>query len=276
MPQPQHYWRRLQGKVAIVTGAGSQGAGFGTGKAISALFAREGARVCLADRDPARAEETLAMIAAAGGEAFVCAGDVTDSGDCARIVQATAQRYGALHVLVNNVGLGAGGGRLEQLDEALWQQIVDVNLKSAFLMCRHALPRIVAAGGGAVVNIASTAGLRGHGSAAYGPSKAGLVALSKELAVIYGRDGVRANTIAPGHIFTPLVAGMLDAPARLRRRAVAPLGVEGDAWDIAAAALFLASDEARFISGACLPVDGGVTEIAALTAHELIRKEEAA
>ncbi len=272
MPQPKSYWQRLAGKIAIVTGAGSQGEGFGTGKAISLLFAREGAKVCLVDREPARAEETLVLIRSAGGEAFVCTADVTDSCACAAVVAATVERYGALHILVNNVGLGAGGGRFEQLDEALWQRIIDVNLKSTFLMCRHAVPQIVAAGGGAVVNIASTAGLRGHGAGAYGPSKAAVVALSKELAVIYGRDGVRANTIAPGHIFTPLVSGLLDEASRQRRRKVAPLGIEGDAWDVAAAALFLASDEARFITGTCLPVDGGVTEIAALSAYDLIQQ----
>ena len=272
MPQPKVYWQRLAGKVAIVTGAGSQGEGFGTGKAICAVFAREGAQVCLVDHVPARAEETLALIRSTGGAAFVCAADVTDSAACAAAVAATVQRYGALHVLINNVGLGAGGGHLEQLDEMLWQRIIDVNLKSTFLMCRHAIPQIVAAGGGAVVNIASTAGLRAHGAAAYGPAKAGVVTMTKELAVIYGRHGVRANTVAPGHIFTPLVSGALDDASRQNRRKVAPLGIEGDAWDVAAAALFLASDEARFITGTCLPVDGGVSEIAALSAYELIHQ----
>jgi NAD(P)-dependent dehydrogenase (short-subunit alcohol dehydrogenase family) len=269
MPQPTQFWRRLEGKAAIVTGAGSQGEGFGTGKAMSYLFAREGARVCLVDRDPARAEETLALIRQAGGEAFVCAADVTRAADCARCVGQTVERYGALHVLVNNVGIGAGGGKLDQIDEALWDKVFDINLRSAYLMSRSALPHLAAARG-ALVNIASIAGLRALGGPAYGSSKAALVQFTRELALVYGRDGVRANAIAPGHLFTPLVHGMLDEAARRRRSGIAPLGVEGDAWDVAAAALFLASDEARFITGACLAVDGGVTEMGALAAHEMM------
>jgi len=268
MPQPTDYWHRLEGKVAIVTGAGSQGDGVGTGKAMAYLFAREGARVCLVDQEPERAQITLAMIAEAGAEAFVHAADVTQPQACADVVAATVERYGRLDVLVNNVGLGAGGGRLAELSPALWDRVMDVNLKSALLMSRAAMPRLVAARGN-VVNIASSAGLRAHGGAAYGPSKAALIALSRELAVMYGRDGVRANTVAPGHLFTPLVEKFIDEAGRRRRRLVAPLGIEGDAWDVAAAALFLASDEARFITGVCLPVDGGVNEIAALAALEM-------
>jgi NAD(P)-dependent dehydrogenase (short-subunit alcohol dehydrogenase family) len=224
MPQPTEFRNRLAGKTAIVTGAGSQGDGVGTGKAIAWLFAREGAKVCLVDRKPARAEATRKLIASAGGNAFVCAADVTSSADCAHVAQATLDRHGRIDILVNNVGIGVAGGRLEQLDEAIWDNVVDVNLKSAVL------------------------------------------------AVMYGRDGVRANVVAPGHIFTPLVEGALDQQARDTRRQIAPLGIEGDAWDVAAAALFLASDEARFITAACLPVDGGVAAIGALSAHGLIGK----
>jgi NAD(P)-dependent dehydrogenase (short-subunit alcohol dehydrogenase family) len=272
MPYPKVFHQRLAGKVAIVTGAGSQGNGVGTGKAIACLFAREGASVCLVDQDAERAAETLAMIREAGGNAFVCAADVTDSHACARIVAATVERYSALHVLVNNVGVAGAGGRFDNLDEASWDRIIDVNLKSAFLMSRSAAPQLVADGGGAVVNVSSTAGIRSHGSAAYGSSKAGMIALTRELAVAYGRDGMRANAIAPGHILTPMVESMLDEQAKDRRRKIAPLGIEGDAWDVASAALFLASDEARFITGVCLPVDGGVTEIAALCAYELMQR----
>lgn len=270
MPQPTEFRNRLTGKAAIVTGAGSQGNGVGTGKAIAVLFAREGAKVCLVDLEPGRADATRKLIEDAGGEAVVCAADVTSSGDCARVVAATLERFGRLDVLVNNVGIGVSGGRVEQLDEALWDKVMDINLKSAVLMCKHALPALIAARG-SVVNIASVAALRAHGGGvAYGASKAGMIALTNELAVMYGRDGVRANVVAPGHIFTPLVEGMLDQKARDTRRQIAPLGIEGDAWDIAAAALFLASDEARFITAACLPVDGGVAEIGALSAHGLI------
>lgn len=274
MPQPTEFRHRLAGKTAIVTGAGSQivggGAGVGTGKAIALLFAREGAKVCLVDRKAERAEATRRAIASAGGKAFVCAADVTSSADCARVAEATLDHFGRIDVLVNNVGIGVGGGRLEQMEEAVWNNVVDVNLKSAMLMCKHAIRSLIAARG-SIVNIASIAALRAHGGGvAYGASKAGMIALTNELAVMYGRDGVRANVVAPGHIFTPLVEGALDQQARDTRRQVAPLGIEGDAWDVAAAALFLASDEARFITAACLPVDGGAAAIGALSAHGLI------
>jgi NAD(P)-dependent dehydrogenase (short-subunit alcohol dehydrogenase family) len=268
VPVPTRHYDRLAGKVALVTGAGSQGQGVGTGKAIACVFAREGARVCLVDREPARADETLQMIQSAGGDAFVYATDVTTEDGCEGAVRAVVSRYGQLDVLVNNVGLGAGGGKLDQLSPQLFDTVLQVNLRSAYLMSRGALPHLVARRGN-VINIVSTAGLRAHGAAAYGPSKAALLQFTREIAVTYGRDGVRANSIAPGHLFTPLVEQHIDAAARERRRRIAPLGIEGDAWDVALAALFLASDEARFISGACLPVDGGVTQVAALTAHEL-------
>jgi NAD(P)-dependent dehydrogenase (short-subunit alcohol dehydrogenase family) len=273
MPRPSRHGARLAGKVAIVTGAGSQGDGFGTGKAMACFFAREGARVALVDLNAERAEITRRMIADDGGDAFVCAADVTAVEGCRRVVAAALERYGRLDVLVNNVGHGAGGGRLETLPDGLWQRVLDLNLKSVVLMTQQAIPHLVASRGN-IVNIASTAGLRAHGGAAYGPSKAAVVALSRELAVMYGRDGVRANTIAPGHLFTPLVEQFVDAAGRERRRRIAPLGIEGDAWDVAAAALFLASDEARFISGVCLPVDGGVGEVAALAALEMIAAED--
>jgi len=271
MPQPTEFHQRLAGKTAIVTGAGSlQGAGVGIGKAIALLFAREGAKVCLVDRKPDRAEATRKLIASAGGKAFVCAADVTSSADCARAAEATLDHFGRIDVLVNNVGIGVAGGRLEQMDEAVWDNVVDVNLKSAMLMCKHAIRSLIATRG-CIVNVASIAALRAHGGGvAYGASKAGMIALTNELAVMYGRDGVRANVVAPGHVFTPLVEGALDQQARDTRRQIAPLGIEGDAWDVAAAALFLASDEARFITAACLPVDGGVAAIGALSAHGLI------
>jgi len=271
MPQPQQHHDRLKGKVALVTGAGSQGDGFGTGKAISWLFAMEGARVGLVDNDAARVEDTRTLIEAAGGQAFSLVGDVTDSAQCKRFVDETVARFGRLDVLVNNVGIGMAGGRVEQLDEALWDRVLNVNLKSAVLMSKHALPHLLAAGRSAVVNIASVAGLRAHGGGvAYGASKAGMVQMTRELAVMYGREGLRANVVAPGHIFTPMVSGYFDEAARAVRRKVAPLGLEGDAWDVALAALFLASEEARFITGVCLPVDGGVTETGPLAAHALI------
>jgi NAD(P)-dependent dehydrogenase (short-subunit alcohol dehydrogenase family) len=272
MPEPLVFRNRLQGRVAIVTGAGSQGvgAGVGTGKAIALLFAGEGARVCLVDREPGRAEETLGRIDAAGGHAFVVAADVTQSEDCQRIVAETTERFGGVDVLVNNVGLAGQQGDFSNFDEAAWERMFFVNLKSALLMCRYVVPAMITRGGGAVVNISSIAGILAHGTFAYGPSKAAMEHFSREIAVVYGRQGIRANTVAPGHIQTPLVAGLLPESLRKTRRKVGPLGLEGDAWDVAYAALFLASDEARFITGQRIAVDGGVTATAPMAAHDLI------
>lgn len=261
MPEPLVFRRRLAGRVAIVTGAGSQGSGegVGTGKAISVLFAGEGARVCLVDREPGRAEETLRRIEAAGGQAFVVAADVTRTEDCARIVEETTKQFGGVDILINNVGMAGQQGDFANFDEAAWERMFFVNLKSAVLMCRHAVPTMIGRGGGAVVNISSIAGILAHGTFAYGPSKAAIEHFSREIAVVYGRQGIRCNTVAPGHIQTPLVAGLLPDSLREIRRKVGPLGIEGDAWDVAYAALFLASDEAKFVTGAILPVDGGMS-----------------
>lgn len=274
MPQPRKYYDRLAGRVAIVTGAGSRSEGIGTGRAISMVFACEGARVCLVDLEPARAELTRRMIAEAGGEAFVYAGDVTDSAVCAGAVAATLERYGSLDLLVNNLGVSGGGGEVWELDEARWARMLELNLKASVLMTKHAIRPLIGSGRGAVLNVSSTSALLASGhNYSYGPAKAAMIAFSREIAVTYGRRGVRANVVAPGHIFTPHVEGFFDAAARNRRRKVAPLGVAGDAWDVAAACLFLASEEARFISGVCIAVDGGVGATMQITAHALIERE---
>ncbi|MBV1688969.1 SDR family oxidoreductase [Novosphingobium sp. G106] len=276
MPRPQKHWDRLTGKVAIVTGAGARG-GIGNGKAMALLFAAEGARVCAVDRDAELAQETVDEIVAAGGEAFPVIADVVVESECKRIVDETAARYDGIDILVNNVGISSGGGPISGLDMAVWSNVIDVNLKSAVMLCRDVLPHMIARGGGAIVNIGSVAGIRAHGgSLAYGPSKAALVQLAREIAVMHGRDGIRVNTVAPGHIFTPHAMNVLGEEARAARRAAAPLGIEGDAWDVAHAALFLVSDEARFLTGLLLPVDGGVTEIGPLSSHALIERELAA
>lgn len=211
------------------------------------------------------------LIEAEGGEAFVMAGDVTSSDSCAAIVAATLQRYGSLGVLVNNVGVSGGGGDIWDLDEPRWRQLLEANFTSAVLMTKHAMPHLIASTQGAIINIASTAALLASGSAfAYGPAKAAMMAFTREIAVKYGRRNVRANIIAPGHIVTPHVSGYFDEKAFEIRRKVAPLGLTGDAWDVAAAAVYLACAESRFITGICIPVDGGVTETMQLTAHGLI------
>ena len=271
MPQPQKFYDRLSGRVAIVTGAGSQGPGFGTGKAISVAFAREGAKVCLVDLYPERAEETRQLIVDVGGDAFVHAGDITDSAVCAAIVQATLERYGRLDVLVNNVGVSGGYAEIWDMDEAHWSRHVDANLKSCVLMTKHAMRPLIESKRGSIINIASTAALLASGGAfAYGPAKAAMIHFTREIAVKYGRKGVRANAICPGHIVTPHVAGFFDEAAFEVRRKVAPLGITGDAWDIATAAVFFAGHDSRFVTAACLAVDGGVTQTMQMTAHALI------
>jgi NAD(P)-dependent dehydrogenase (short-subunit alcohol dehydrogenase family) len=271
MPQPTHFNATLKGKVALVTGAGTEGDGIGIGRAIALLLAAEGAWVCLVDLSEESAKGTLQLIKEQGGEAFVATGDVTDRNQCARFVEETVKRYGRLDILVNNVGM-PNPVPLEAEDETAWHKAMDVNLTSAMLMSRYAVPEMSKEGGGSIINVSSIAGIRAHGSLAYGPSKAALAALSRELTVLYGRQGIRANTVAPGHMLTPLAERMLPTDMRAQRRDVGPLGVEGDAWDIAHAVRFLASDEARFITGVHLPVDGGVTEIGPLPAHALIEK----
>ena len=250
---------RLEGKVAVVTGAGSRGPGVGTGKAASILLAREGARVLLVDLDPQHAEETLATIEDEGGEASVFQGDVTSAADCEEMVRATVERYGGLHVLFNNVGIG-GSGTVVDVDDEEWDRVLNVNLKSMMLTSKYAVPEMIRCGGGSIINVSSTEALRGAitGSVAYSASKAGVIALTKTMAVTHGRDNVRVNCIAPGRLNTPMVAAnMTDEFRDLRMREV-PLGTEGTAWDVGWACVFLASEEARWISGVVLPVDAGL------------------
>jgi NAD(P)-dependent dehydrogenase (short-subunit alcohol dehydrogenase family) len=251
---------RLEGKVAIVTGAGSSGPGIGTGKATSVLFAREGAKVLLVDRVATNAEATLAAIRDEGGDASVCVADVINTADCQGMVDTARARYERLDILVNNVGI-LGPGSVVDVKEDDWERVLDVNLKSMMLSSKYAIPAMIEGGGGAIVNISSIAGLRagsGGASLPYAVSKGGVIALTTQMAVHHGRDNIRVNGIAPGHIYTPMVAaGMTEEMRDLRRRA-GPLGTEGTAWDIAWAAVFLASDEARWITGVVLPVDAGL------------------
>ena len=249
---------RLQNKVAIVTGAGTRGAVPGTGQATALLFARHGAKVLLVDQDVARAEETQKTIVAKGGEAAVFQADVTEETECQALVETCVSRYGALHILVNNVGT-TGSGKVTQVEETYWQRAIDVNLKSAVLTSKYAVPQMAADGGGSIIHIASIDGLRAgmRPNIPYSVTKGGLITLTRAMAVHHGREGIRVNCIAPGHIYGAFVDFLSDEQRALRRK-ISPLGTEGDAWDIGWAALFLASDEARWISGVVLPVDGGL------------------
>lgn len=270
---PKQFLGRLEGKVAIVTGGGAKGDGFGTGRAMAVLFAGEGARVCVVDRDEAAMARTLGYVEHVGGEAIAVAGDVTDEADCARVVQEAKRTFGKVDILVNNVGVASRSCGADALDMGEWQRVLDINLTSAVLMARAAVPALRNSGGGAIVNIVSIAGMLAYGGLAYGASKAALIQLTRDLALVHGGDGLRVNAIAPGHIYTPLVEGLLPPDMREDRRRAGPLGLEGDAWDVASAALFLASDEARFITGTCLPVDGGVTTVGSMEAARLMRAE---
>jgi len=256
---------RLKGKVAIVTGAGSVGPGWGNGRATVARFAEEGAKIFAVDLHADRLEETE-NAAKADIRTHLC--DVTDGKAVAAMVEACVEHYGRLDILVNNVGGSAAGGPVE-MSEEVWDAQVDFNLKSVFLGCKHALPVMEQQGSGAIINIASSSGLRWTGSAqvAYAATKAGVIQLSRVVAVQYASKGIRVNTVVPGQLHTPMVETRLakqrtggDVEALLKSRLKRiPLGFAGDGRDTANAALFLASDEARFITGAEIVVDGGMT-----------------
>jgi NAD(P)-dependent dehydrogenase (short-subunit alcohol dehydrogenase family) len=248
---------RLRGKVAIVTGAGSRGPGLGNGKAAAILFAREGARVLCVDRVLERAEETAAAIRDAGGEASAWAADVTRADACQAMVAAAVERWGGLDVLHNNVGIESRKDLLDTSEEE-WDQVLDVDLKSAFLATRAAVPAMVARGGGSVVCVSSIAGMRGHGRTAYAAAKAGVIGFVRSIAVQLGPRGIRVNAIAPGTVWTPMVESLGPA-ARERRRAATPLGTEGTGWDVGWGAVYLASDEARWVTGHVLVIDAGLT-----------------
>lgn len=259
---------RLEGKVAIVVGGGqTAGDTIGNGRAASALFARHGARVLVADRDLASAEETVAMIASEGGAAEAIAMDVTDAAACEATVARALAVFGRIDVLHNNVGIGArdaSAGRVE-IDD--FERIFRVNLQGPLLMCRYAVPVMREQGGGSIINISSIASVAGMTNmASYKTSKAALNALTQSLALANARFGVRVNAILPGLINTPMAVEGISAARGVskddliaaRDRQV-PTGQMGSAWDVAHAALFLASGEARFITGVLLPVDGGQT-----------------
>ena len=259
---------RLQGKIAIVTGAGSVGPGWGNGRATCVRFAEEGAKIFAVDRDLDKVAETVERVKAVGGEIAVQPCDVTDNASVAAMVAACLARFGRIDVLVNNVGGSAAGGPVEMTEE-VWDAQVDSNLKSVFLTCKHVLPVMEKQGAGAIVNTASTSGLRWTGAAqvGYAATKAGVIQLSRVVAVQYAAKGIRVNTVVPGQLHTPMVEARLakqraggDVAALLKARVKRiPQGFMGDGRDTANAALFLASDEARFITGTEIVVDGGMT-----------------
>jgi NAD(P)-dependent dehydrogenase (short-subunit alcohol dehydrogenase family) len=251
---------RLAGKVALVTGAGSRGEGIGNGKAAAVLFAREGASVLCVDFYPERAEQTVAMITAEGGTASVAEGDVSRQADCRALAALAVERYGRLDILQNNVGIPSDQP-LEAITEEAWDQVMTVNVRSMVLAAQAAVPHMEAVGGGSIINISSIAGLRAYPprSTAYTTSKAAVVGLTLALAGQLGGRNVRVNCIAPGQVFTPLIAERLSDAGRQQRATNALIKDEGNAWDIAWAAVYLASDESRWVTGQVLAVDAGIT-----------------
>ena len=259
---------RLQGRIAIVTGAGCIGPGWGNGRATAVRFAEEGAKIFAIDRNLDSVTETVERVTAADGEIVTHQCDVTNSVSVNAMVKTCLDRFGRIDVLVNNVGGSAAGGPAE-MSEDVWDAQVDYNLKSVFLTLKHVLPVMEQQKSGAIVNIASTSGLRWTGSAqvGYAATKAGVIQLSRVVAVQYADKGIRVNTVVPGQLHTPMVEARLagqraggDVEALLKSRLERiPIGFMGDGRDTANAALFLASDEARFVTGTEIVVDGGMT-----------------
>jgi NAD(P)-dependent dehydrogenase (short-subunit alcohol dehydrogenase family) len=258
---------RVTGKVALISGAGCVGPGWGNGRASAVLFAREGAKVFAVDKNADSMTETVARVGNDGEIAtHMC--DITDDGEVRAMVEACRKTFGRIDILVNNVGGSAAGGAAEMAEETFDRQI-DYNLKTVFLTCRHVIPVMIEQGGGAIVNTASTSGISYSGSPqiGYASSKAAVIQFSRVTAVQYAKHGIRVNTVIPGQMHTPMVEARLakqrtggDIEALLKSRiARIPLGFAGDGRDTAAAVLFLASDEARFITGTEIVVDGGMT-----------------
>ncbi len=262
---------RLKDKVAIVIGAGQAPgatAAIGNGRATALLFAREGARVLAVDRYLEAAEETAEIARAEGGEAVAVAADVTDEAAVRAAIEACVARFGRLDILHNNVGISIEGddAPITEIETEAFDRIVAVNLRSVVYACKHALPVMRAQRAGAIVNISSTAAWEDYPWVAYKATKAAVIAMTKQIAIQNAEFGVRANVILPGLMDTPMAVdrraeiwGRSRAEVAAERDAKVPLGKMGTGWDVAYAALFLASDEAKFITGAALPVDGGKT-----------------
>ncbi|MEC8912402.1 MAG: glucose 1-dehydrogenase [Chloroflexota bacterium] len=249
---------RLTGKVAVVTGAGSRGEIIGNGQATALLFAREGCKVLLVDSEEENLSRTLRKISDQGGEASFYVGDVSNELDCQKMVELAVNTYGHLNILHNNVGVG-GSGTVVEVEAKQWDHVMDVNVKSMMLASKYAIPEIASSGGGTVINISSISAIRPRGLTPYTVSKGAVIALTKAMAVDHAADKVRVNCILPGPIFSSMTSVNMTEEVRELRRISSPMGIEGSPMDIANAALYLASDESRWVTGISLIVDGGVS-----------------
>ena len=250
---------RLKDQVALITGGAS-----GIGRESATLFAREGAAVVVADVSDEAGRETVQAIEPEGGRALYVRADVSSDADCAAMVAAAEEGFGKLSVLFNNAGVMLGDdGDAESTSDETWQRTIDINLKGVFLGCRHGIPALRRAGGGSIINTASFVALMGAATPqlAYTASKGGVLAMTRELAIIHAREGIRANALCPGPLRTKLLMDFLDTDEKRNRRLVhIPMGRFGEAREMAQAALFLASDESSYMNGAEFVVDGGITK----------------
>jgi NAD(P)-dependent dehydrogenase (short-subunit alcohol dehydrogenase family) len=258
--QPPPDSSRLTGRVAIVTGAGSRSSDIGNGRAAAILLARRGAQVLLLDANLAAAQQTLRMIESERGVALALQADVTQSEQCRSAVSAAVAAWGRVDILVNNVGITGPAGTAVEVDLDDWDQALRVNLTSMMLMAKHAIPEMRKRQAGAIVNIASVAGLMGGTtSLLYPTTKGAIVNMTRAMAAHHGTEGIRVNCVAPGMVYTPMVAGRMTPELRETRRMRSLLQTEGSGWDVGHAVAYLASDEARWLTGVILPVDAGAT-----------------
>ena len=252
---------RLLDKRAIITGAGSRASGIGNGRAASILFALEGAKVLLVDSDLNAAEETKSIIVSLKPDANVITiqGNVTDEKSCEEIVTTISNQWGGLDILHNNVGIGMPRSNVVNADMDEWDKVQETNVRSMVLTSRYAIPEMEKSSSGSIINVSSIAALRPRGMTAYSTSKGAVIALTQAMAVDHADQGIRVNCIVPGPVYTPMVYSRgMEPSLRERRKNASLLGIEGNGWDIGAAAVFLASDESRYITGVILPVDGGI------------------
>ena len=268
---------RLEDKVAIVTGAGTRGEIAGTGQATSILMAREGAKILLCDIDIDRAEETLNVIEKEDGIGKIFIGDVTSEKDCEAMINESIKQFGKLDILFNNVG-GPGSGMVTEIDEEDWHRSIDLNIKSAVMGSKYAIPAMEKSGGGSIINVSSIDGTQAGSTrnVPYSISKAAISHLSRIMAVHHGRQNIRVNCVAPGHVYGafPNRFKKMEEDWRDLRKKAGPLGTEGTAWDVGWAVVYLASDEAKWVTGVVLPVDAGVQAASPLSMWDDLNDNE--